>query len=211
MYVLDQCETEEMAPAQEDRSANAVAYSDCREVDYFNAFSTDILYTKFTRANMSGGFGGRNDMISSKFDPVSRDFIQREMLKKENECIKLSENFSINPKTLHLQTYTLKPTEIDPMATLKMLANSDAANDCSDPDLKKKLDKAAAMPQDKNKFPQTAAETIGWFWKEGREDRKLDQKWFQPLNKCEESKYAEAYAMMTGKSPYANTGAGIKK
>jgi len=177
--------------------------------------STHFLPTFYTPSvrerKMSGGFGGRNDMISSKFDPVSRDFIQREMLKKENACIKLSENFSVNPKTLPLQTYTLKPTEIDPMATLKMLANSDAANDCSDPDLKKKLDKAAAMPQDKNKFPQTAAETIGWFWKEGREDRKLDEKWFQPLNKCEESKYAEAYAMMTGKSPYANTGAGIRK
>ena len=29
----------------------------------------------------AGGFGGRNDMISSKFNEVQRDYIRKEMLK----------------------------------------------------------------------------------------------------------------------------------
>ena len=46
----------------------------------------------------AGGFGGRNDMISSKFNEVQRDYIRKEMLKRENSLIKISENFNINPK-----------------------------------------------------------------------------------------------------------------
>ena len=155
----------------------------------------------------SGGFGGRNDMISSKFDAVSRDFIMREMLKRENACMKISENFNLNPKTLELNTYPLKPSQMDPYKLQQLLRNTNADDDCTDPELKEKLQRASMMPQEKNRFPMTASQTVGWFWKEGREDRKKDMKWFQPLNRSEEVKYAEAYVMMTGKSPYANTGA----
>ena len=62
----------------------------------------------------AGGFGGRNDMISSKFNEVQRDYIRKEMLKRENSLIKISENFNINPKKMRENTYTSKPSQVDP-------------------------------------------------------------------------------------------------
>ena len=155
-----------------------------------------------------GGFGGRNDMISSKFDAVSRDFIMREMLKRENASLRISENFNVNPKTLENSTFTLKPSQVNPYELQKLLRSTTEQDDCNEPELKEKLKRARMAPQEKSKYPMTASQTVGWFWKEGRDDRKNDMKWFQPLNRSEEVKYAEAYVMMTGKSPYANTRAG---
>nr|ADI21420.1 hypothetical protein [uncultured gamma proteobacterium HF0010_26J14] len=154
----------------------------------------------------AGGFGGRNDMISSKFNEVQRDYIRKEMLKRENSLIKISENFNINPKKMSENTYTSKPSQVDPYKLQHLLRTTNAEDDTSDPEMKEKIARANMMPQERDKYPRTSNDVVGWFYKKGAEQRKKDLKWFQNLNRCDEVKYAESYIMMAGKSPYANSG-----
>ena len=154
----------------------------------------------------AGGFGGRNDMISSKFNEVQRDYIRKEMLQREKNLIKISENFNINPKKMSENTYPLKPNQMDPYKLQSLLRTTDAKNDTTDPEMKEKIRRSNMMPQERDKYPRTSNDVVGWFYEKGAEQRKRDLKWFQNLNRSDEVKYAESYIMMAGKSPYANSG-----
>ncbi len=61
------------------------------------------------------------------------------------------------------------------------------------------LARSTLMPQEKTEWPVTASQDLGWHWKEAR-----PQKWRFPRNRCADTRYAEAYASMSGVSPYAN-------
>jgi hypothetical protein len=149
---------------------------------------------------MSGSFGSRNDMISDKFNAVAKIKIFTEMVQREKKNMKINGKFSVNPKSLVY--HPLKPTQLDPVQLQKQL---DAPDDSSkmDPELTKKIADSRKTPQEKNKWPITSSERIGWLWKEGVKEHKDDKRWKKPLASCEETKYAKAYVMSMGKSPYA--------
>ena len=150
---------------------------------------------------MSGGsFGSRNDMISDKFSAVAKNQIWTECVSREKKIPILQGKFSINPaKMMYLP---LKPSQLHPGELQKQL-ESPITDANMDPELSKKIADARKTPQEKNKWPVTSAQRIGWMWKEGVTEHEDDKKWNQSLSSCAETRYAKAYVMMSGKSPYA--------
>jgi hypothetical protein len=150
---------------------------------------------------MSGGsFGSRNDMISSKFNAVAKNQIWAECVRRETKGLPPNEGtFSVNPNKLDYMP--LKPTQLDPFALQRTLDSGSQAQ--MDPELSKKIEDSRKTPQEKSKWPMTASQRIGWLWQEGVKEHEADKKWSQSLVSCDETKYAKAYVMMSGKSPFA--------
>jgi len=150
---------------------------------------------------MSGGsFGSRNDMISSKFNAVAKNQIWAECVRRETKGLpKLEGKFSVNPNKLVYMP--LKPTQLNPYELQKTLDSGSEAH--MDPELSKKIEDSRKTPQEKSKWPMTANQRIGWLWKEGVKEHEDDKKWSQSLSSCAETRYAKAYVMMSGKSPFA--------
>ena len=150
---------------------------------------------------MSGGsFGSRNDMISDKFNAVAKNQIFKEMVRREMKNVGKIGKFSINPNKMDY--LPLKPTQLDPVALQKQL-DAPAEDLKMDPELSKKIADSKKTPQEKNKWPVTSAQRLGWLWQEGVKEHKGDARWNQSLSSCAETRYAKAYVMMSGKSPYA--------
>ncbi len=152
---------------------------------------------------MSGGsFGSRSDMISDKFNAVAKNQIWAECVRREKKSTDnmLEGKFSINPNKLDY--LPLKPTQLDPVELQKAL--DDDSDIKMDPELSKKIADSKRLPQEKTKWPMTSNQIIGWMWKEGVKEHEDDKKWSQSLSSCAETRYAKAYVMMSGKSPYAS-------
>ena len=153
------------------------------------------------RYKMSGGsFGSRNDMISDKFNAVAKNQIFTEMVRREMKNVGKVGKFSINPNKMDY--LPLKPTQLDPVALQKQL-DAPAEDLKMDPELSKKIADSKKTPQEKNKWPVTSAQRLGWLWQEGVKEHEADARWNQSLSSCAETRYAKAYVMMSGKSPYA--------
>jgi hypothetical protein len=119
---------------------------------------------------------------------------------RERQGTILQGKFSVNPNKLDY--LPLKPTQLDPVQLQKTLDDDSAI--VMDPELSKKIADARKTPQEKTKWPMTSNQKIGWMWKEGVTQFEGDRKWSASLASCAETKYAESYYMMAGKSPYAS-------
>ena len=137
--------------------------------------------------------GSKADMISSKFDEVSRIQIWREHLEKEQKLQEFNETFHLNPHTL--VTVAGKPTE----------AVEEEDGDENDfAQLKDMLNSTLKPPQEKSddlNLPMTAAQEVGWYHKDTSNFTTSSK----PRVSSEETKYAAAYAAMAGTGPYNNS------
>ena len=153
---------------------------------------------------MSGGsFGSRNDMISSKFNAIAKNQIWREILMRERKQAPTHGKFTINPKKL--DTLTAKCHHINPVELQKDVEDLGTREETDEArELREKMEESLRTPQEKSKWPMTSSQTLGWMWQEGQDNYKQNQRWNQSLSSCEETRYAKAYVMMSGKSPYAS-------
>lgn len=151
----------------------------------------------------SGGFGSKNEMISSAFNPIQKMAILRDVIEREKRTQSISSEFHINPSSIAKNRVPKKPMAYNPFELTEMLRNEEKCKAHSDPELQRLIEESNQLPTEKYKWPMTANQVIGWQADEGVEEYKKDKKWSSSLNKCEEVKYAESYVMMSGKSPYA--------
>jgi hypothetical protein len=154
---------------------------------------------------MSGGsFGSRNDMISSKFNAIAKNKIWREILERERKQAPTHGKFNVNPKKL--LTLTAKCHHINPMELQKEVEMDPDSREETDEarELREKMEESLRPPQEKSKWPMTSNQTLGWMWQEGQDNYNQNKRWNQSLSSCEETRYAKAYVMMSGKSPYAS-------
>ena len=145
--------------------------------------------------------------LGSQFNPVQANQIWAETLKKENACLKFSENFRVNPKAIALSTITPKPCTVDPFALAEKLATTDPSQDsAADPEVEEIMKASSRPPQEKYKFPMTGAQEVGWAWKAGVEEFEKDRKWRATHAQSEIVSYVDNYVLSFGKSPYAKLG-----
>ena len=141
--------------------------------------------------------------LGSHFNPVQANQIWAETLKKENACLKFSENFRVNPKAISRATVPPKPCHVDPFALAEKLRTTDPSQDsAADPEIEKIMKASMRPPQEKFKFPMTGSQRIGWSWKVGNENFKKDQKWRAVHKQSDIVSYADNYVLSFGKSPY---------
>lgn len=126
------------------------------------------------------------------------------MLRREAKQIPKEGKFTVNPNKL--EYLCQKPTQLDPVKLQTLLDQDPAERNETEEEreLKTKIAEAQRTPQEKSKWPMTANQTLGWMWKEGLDGYAADKRWSQPLSSCAETRYAKAYVMMSGKSPYAS-------
>ena len=152
---------------------------------------------------MSSSFGSRNDMISSKFNAIAKNKIWREILKRENKQVPAERHFTINPNKLG--TLTAKCHHINPVELQRDSDGQGSAGESEEAkELRMRMEDALRAPQEKSKWPMTSNQTLGWMWQEGQDNYIRNKRWNQSLSSCEETRYAKAYVMMSGKSPYAS-------
>ena len=101
-------------------------------------------------------------------------------------------------------TYTLKPSQVNPYELQHLLRTTSKEDDTTDPEMKEKIARANMMPQERQ-VPTDIQRCCWLVLRQRCRAKKKDLKWFQNLNRCDEVKYAESYIMMAGKSPYANS------
>lgn len=123
---------------------------------------------------------------------------------RERKTVTTQGAFTINPK--RLDTLTQKPQHINPMKLQQEVSadQSEKIEKAEARELRLKMEESLRTPQEKSKWPMTSNQTLGWMWKEGVENFKHNKRWNQSLSSCEETRYAKAYVMMSGKSPYAS-------
>ena len=137
-----------------------------------------------------------------KLDAVAANKIWYERLKREKACIRMNEDFRINPKLLKRNRMPAKPCTVNPSELIQAVQDGVQA-DVGDKELQDSIFKAAKPPQEKFRWPMTANQAIGWSWEDAAEFRKDDVKWLATHGQSELVKYTENYVMAFGKSPYA--------
>lgn len=99
----------------------------------------------------------------------------------------------------------LKPTQVDPKKFMDAVRSMD-----------EKTKEAAAASKVEGEKPRevtelsdadfqyaTVSDAYGSDWQRGMDARKKFEKWMAPLGTCEETRYADSFHTMTGKSPFA--------
>eukprot|EP00462_Mataza_sp_D1_P002957 CAMPEP_0175102340 /NCGR_PEP_ID=MMETSP0086_2-20121207/8378_1 /TAXON_ID=136419 /ORGANISM="Unknown Unknown, Strain D1" /LENGTH=144 /DNA_ID=CAMNT_0016377131 /DNA_START=25 /DNA_END=459 /DNA_ORIENTATION=- len=135
------------------------------------------------------------DMISTKIDPVSRNAIWREHVKKEERSQVLRLDFTMNPKTMY--GLTDKPNK----ATWKPKNHGENEHEIAD--VTRALAEAELPPKQRYHWPQTSSMEIGWMTDPLLEREKGDQ-WTHGIVSCDITKYAERYVESQGHNPYCN-------
>ena len=139
-----------------------------------------------------------------KMDAVAANKIWAETLKREKACIRINEDFRVNPKLLKRNRLPKNPTKSNPFELVETANSEEAKDPYHDPQLKKSIEQAQLPPQKKYRWPMTSAQMLGWSWKEGMEDHADSRKWLATHKQSEIVKYAENYCLAFGKSPYAS-------
>lgn len=123
---------------------------------------------------------------------VEADAMTQEIIKRDHKFYRLNPNFHLDLKTLHI--IAQKPNNVNPMAfdLKKRELNVDQ-------NIRNKIkDEYFKTPNQKFKYPLTMSQEIGWESSEGLNTGKRKAK-----KSCGETKYADYYYGLNGKSPYS--------
>lgn len=144
--------------------------------------------------------GSKADMISAKFDEVSRNAIWREHVHKEDARPRDHAPFQINPHNLNV--LCPKPGQVDPTK----LASGDGAVSAELAELRAKLERKRGA----GGVTECESEVTGFFHQRallaGR--FKTNKRWFKGKSSCDITRYADAYATMNPQhqGPFSDKG-----
>ena len=144
-------------------------------------------------------------MYTNNAIQVTRNKIWSDIIRNENKTYE--SRFKIKeytpPKSLKIPV-SMKPTQMNPSKFLDDVRRKDEEDRKRKAEKKSKEESKDEVEEDETKYLYSSiSKEYGQDWEEGMNSRKKFERWLAPLGTCEETRYADSFHTMTGKSPFA--------
>ena len=97
----------------------------------------------------------------------------------------------------------MKPTQMDPCKFMKEMKRKDAEDKKRKSEAKDERESKDDAEDETKYMYSSISKDYGENWEEGMDSREKFKRWLAPLGTCEETRYADSFHTMTGKSPFA--------